>query len=76
MQLDMTVPEFEWDGVDVRGPDERGACIQLAARWAEMFSPIRGNDDRAAFLERFRAIHAFVDAVTRDVEPPSIDHLP
>lgn len=58
------------ESVDVRGPDERGACIQLAARWAERYQPTDTRNDRAAIMGRFRRVHAFVDAVTHGVEPP------
>lgn len=60
------------DSVDVRGPDERSACLQLAARWAESYKPTAGDEERAAVLKRFRAVHAFLDAVVRDVDPPDV----
>ena len=56
--------------VDVRSPDEHGAAIQLAARWAEMFPSDGDANGRAALLERFRAAHAYIDAVVHGVEPP------
>ena len=60
------------DRVDVRGSDERSVCVQLAARWAELYPPADGQDTRAAVSERFRLIHGFVDAVIHGIEPPPI----
>jgi hypothetical protein len=55
--------------VDVRGPDEQSARIQLAARWAEMFGPSAGADERGT-RERFRIALEYLDAVTHGIEPP------
>jgi hypothetical protein len=55
--------------VQVRGPDERGALIDLAARWAEIYAPHEGDDERSA-LERFRIVHGYLDAVIHGIEPP------
>ena len=54
--------------IDVRGPDERGACEQLAARWTEKYAP-REGDHAAAALKRFRATFDYVDDVIHGVEP-------
>ena len=54
--------------IDVRGPDERGACEQLAARWAEKYAPREGDHGSAA-LERFRAAHDYVNDVIHGIEP-------
>ena len=60
------------DSLDVRGPDERSACIQLAARWAENYKQAGADEERQAVLKRFRVVHAFLDAVVHDVEPPDV----
>ena len=54
--------------IDVRGPDERSACMQLAARWAEQYAPRAGDHERA-WLERFRTVHDYVDDVIHGIEP-------
>ncbi len=54
--------------IDVSGPDERGARVQLAARWAERYAPHEGDHERAA-LERFRTAHDYVDDVIHGIEP-------
>jgi hypothetical protein len=54
--------------LSVRGPEERGALIQLAARWAEIYGPAEGDVDRGA-LERFRAAYGYLDAVIYGIEP-------
>ena len=56
--------------LDVRGPEEREACVQLAARWAEMYTPAEDANKGAALLERFRIAQAFIDAVIHGIEPP------
>ncbi len=66
-------PARRGDSVDVRGPDERNACIQLAARWAEIYKPAAEGEEREAVLKRFRAVHALLDAVVHDVEPPHVE---
>jgi hypothetical protein len=66
-------PRPRTDSVDVRGPDERSACIQLAARWAEIYKPAAEGEHRDAVLKRFRAVHDFLDAVVHDVEPPELE---
>ncbi len=58
--------------IDVQGPDELGASIQLAARWAEMFPPPDSSENQqAAWLHRFRTAYEYVDAILHGVEPPS-----
>ncbi len=54
--------------IDVRGPDERSAQVQLAARWAERYAPLEGDKERAA-LERFRITHDYVDDVIHGIKP-------
>jgi hypothetical protein len=57
--------------IDVRGPDERNAQLQLAARWAERYAPPAGDTERAA-RERFRITHDYIDDVIRGIEPKAI----
>ena len=57
--------------IDVRGPDELGAAVQLAARWAEMFLPPGSAEDQVTWLQRFRSAYAYLDAVIHGLEPPS-----
>ena len=66
-------PERSTDRLSVRAQDEHDACLQLAARWAELYPP-RGpdNDQTAGLLARFRSTHAFIDAVIHGLEPPSV----
>ncbi len=52
--------------IDIRGPDERSAQLQLAARWAERYAPPVGDTERAA-RERFRLAHDYVDDVIRGI---------
>jgi hypothetical protein len=54
--------------IDIRGPDERSAQVQLAARWAERYAPLEGDNQRAA-RERFRITHDYVDDVIHGIEP-------
>jgi hypothetical protein len=54
--------------IDIRGPDERGAQLQLAARWAERYAPPIGDTERAA-RKRFRLTHDYVDDVIHGIEP-------
>lgn len=62
------------DTVQVLGPDERVACIQLAARWAEheRSQSTDTSEDHAVMLTRFRQVHAYLDAVVHGVEPPQL----
>jgi hypothetical protein len=57
------------DDVDVKGPDESGAMIQLATRWAERHAPAERDSEHRA-LARFRAAYQYIEAVVRGVEPP------
>jgi hypothetical protein len=54
--------------IDVRNGDEHVAKVQLAARWAEMFAPARGDSPRAA-LDRLSRAYAYIDSVTHGVTP-------
>ena len=63
-------PDSAADRLAVRGPDERGACVQLAARWAELYPSLGTSDDRAGLLTRFRMTLAHIDAVIQGIEPP------
>jgi len=54
--------------IDIRGPDERSAQLQLAARWAERYAPPVGDTERAA-RKRFRLTHDYVDDVIHGIEP-------
>jgi hypothetical protein len=65
-------PETSADRLAVQGQDERGACLQLAARWAELYPPAGAPGDAArGLLTRFRTTHAFIEAVVQGIEPPS-----
>ncbi len=48
--------------------DENVAKIQLAARWAEQFAPEDGDSLDAA-LNRFRRAYAYIDSVSKLVDP-------
>jgi hypothetical protein len=63
-------PRSSGHDLQVRGPDERGALIDLAARWAEIYAPDEADDEWSA-LERFRAAHDYLDAVIHGIEPPT-----
>ena len=63
-------PDLPPPVIDVRGPDERTAQLQLAARWAERYALPVGDTERAA-RERFRITHDYVDAVIHGIEPPT-----
>ena len=54
--------------IDVRGPDERSAQVQLAARWAERYAPLEADNERAA-RKRFRITHDYVDDVIHGIKP-------
>jgi hypothetical protein len=41
-------------------------------RWSENYLSTQAGDDRA-LLQRFRAIHAYLDAAIHGVEPPEVD---
>src|SRR5438552_16422047 len=57
--------------IGIGGGDDSVTRIQLAARWAETYSP-RG-DSLGSVLKRFRAAFEYLDSVTHGVEPPDLD---
>lgn len=61
--------------IGVGGGDDSVVRIQLAARWAETFTPPEGDSLRA-ILDRFRRAYDFLDAVTHGIEPPEPDQRP
>ena len=61
-------PDLPPPVIDIRGPDERSARVQLAARWAERYAPPEGDTERAA-RERFRITHDYVDDVIHGINP-------
>ena len=63
-------PPASDDRLSVRGPDQRSAQIQLAARWAEMYASDATDPWRAKVLRTYRTLHDYIDAVIRGVEPP------
>jgi len=64
----------ERDGqrINIGGGDDSIARIQLAARWAETYSPERG-DSLNGVLARFRTAYEYLDAITHGVEPPDFE---
>ncbi len=57
--------------IGVGGGDDSVSRIQLAARWAEAYSP--EGDSLAKVLKRFRSAFDYLDAVIHGVEPPDLD---
>src|SRR5437879_3071807 len=57
--------------IGVGGGDDSVVRIQLAARWAESYSP--QVDSLGSVLKRFRAAYEYVDSVIHGVEPPDLD---
>src|ERR1700687_589887 len=57
--------------IGIGGGDDSVTRIQLAARWAETYSP--RADSLGSVLKRFRAAYEYLDSVTHGVEPPDID---
>ena len=57
--------------IGVGSGDENMARIQLAARWAESYTPAQG-DSLEGVLRRFRRAYAFIDSVTHGVEPDDL----
>src|SRR5712691_11170119 len=57
--------------IGISGGDDSVTRIQLAARWAETYSP--RVDSLGSVLKRFRAAYEYVDSVTHGVEPPDLD---
>ncbi len=58
--------------IGIGGGDDSVTRIQLAARWAESYSP--EGDSLGKVLRRFRAAYDYLDAVIHGVEPPDLDH--
>jgi hypothetical protein len=58
--------------IGIGGGDDSVTRIQLAARWAETYSP--ETDSLGGVLKRFRAAYEYLDSVTHGVEPPELDH--
>ena len=56
--------------IGVGAADDTVAKIQLAARWAESYTPT--DDSLAAVLKRFRGAFEYLDAVIHGVEPPEL----
>src|SRR6266851_8392704 len=59
------------DRIGIGGGDDSVTRIQLAARWAETYSP--KVDSLGSVLKRFRAAYEYLDSVTHGVEPPDLD---
>src|SRR5579859_7094018 len=57
--------------IGIGGGDDSVTRIQLAARWAEMYSP--PVDSLGSVLKRFRAAYEYLDSVTHGVEPGDLD---
>jgi hypothetical protein len=57
--------------IGIGGGDDSVTRIQLAARWAESYTP--DGDSLANILKRFRAAFEYLDAVTHGVEPPDLE---
>ena len=57
--------------IGIGGGDDSVTRIQLAARWAETYSP--RVDSLGSVLKRFRAAYEYLDSVTHGVEPPELD---
>jgi hypothetical protein len=61
------------DRIGIGGGDDSVTRIQLAARWAESYSP--ESDSLGRILKRFRAAYDYLDAVIHGVEPADLDHV-
>jgi len=57
--------------IGIGGGDDSVTRLQLAARWAEMYSP--PVDSLGSVLKRFRAAYEYLDSVTHGVEPGDLD---
>ncbi len=57
--------------IAVGGGDDSVTRIQLAAGWAETYSP--RADSLGSVLKRFRAAYDYLDSVTHGVEPTDLD---
>src|SRR5258708_23587602 len=58
--------------IGIGGGDDPGTRIQLAARWAETYSP--KVDSLGSVLKPFRAAYEYLDSVTHGHAPPGPDH--
>ena len=58
------------DRIAVASQDDAVARIQLAARWAESYTP--EGDSLGGMLKRFRAAFEYLDAVIHGVEPAEL----
>lgn len=67
-EAEAPAPAAPGERVGVGGGDENVAKLQLAARWAEQFSP-EGDDSLEGMLSRFKRAYHYVDSVTKLVEP-------
>jgi hypothetical protein len=56
--------------IGIGGGDDSVTRIQLAARWAEAYTP--EPDTLGNVLKRFRAAYDYLDAVIHGVEPPEL----
>jgi len=63
--------ERRGERIGIGGGDDSVTRIQLAARWAETYSP--RVDSLGSVLKRFRAAYDYLDSVTHGVEPPDLD---
>lgn len=57
--------------IGVGAGDDAVVRIQLAARWAEVYSS--ATDPLGSVLKRFRAAFDYVDAVTHGIPPQELD---
>src|SRR5260370_30829445 len=63
--------ERRGERIGIGGGDDSVTRIQLAARWAETYSP--RADSLGGVLKRFRAAYEYLDSVIHGVEPPDLD---
>ncbi len=61
--------------IGIGGGDDAVTRIQLAARWAEAYSP-RNGDSLQAMLQRFKTAYEYLDAVTHGIEPHAAEAAP
>ncbi len=54
--------------ISVGSGDENVAKIQLAARWAEQYTPV-GDDSLDGVLQRFYRAYTYIDSVSKLVDP-------
>jgi hypothetical protein len=67
-EAEVAVVTTRGERISVGGGDENVAKLQLAARWAEQFTP-EGDDSLEGILARFKRAYHYVDSVTKLVEP-------